>query len=195
MPSYDHSYEREIFEKAASGWIAFAKTVFESERLAFEIDDKGGVHPKIDTAFQSERHEIVRGLGDPKHARAKGCVEEAYQHFREGTPAGYKASIRSVFEAVETVFQNLVGDRLNRGSIENKLVPLLADTWKADEPKTWTAIGKSLASWADAFHLYGDAIFAVIRVPRFTVERRVQVSGLESGSIRNAPATTAAVKR
>jgi hypothetical protein len=137
-------------------FVEFARRVFSEENLAFEIDDHGGVHPLVDGAFNNEMAEVLQHLDAPAYANAKQHFETALKHF-DAKPQDTRGAVKSAFETVEEVFQLIVGDRFTRGSIENKLTPLVVATYPDDDPETWRRVVRSWAEWADGLHIYRHA--------------------------------------
>jgi hypothetical protein len=134
-------------------WLPFCRMVFSDEGLNYRIDEAGGVHPLVDEEFQTSRQTLLAVLDAPRYAGARSHFEDAHRHFGK-QPAETKEAIWSMFQCVETVFQLLVGGRLNSGNIRDKLTPKLVEKYSADDSKAWKKITDSMADWTDAFHLY-----------------------------------------
>lgn len=134
-------------------WLPFCRMVFRDEGLNYRIDERGGVHPLIDEEFQVARQALLAVLTKSRYRGALDHFETAHRHLAKHPPETRQA-IWSMFQCVETLFQLLIVGKLNRGNIENKLVPKLEMAYPNDDKKSWKKLADSLSDWADAFHQY-----------------------------------------
>jgi hypothetical protein len=140
-------------KKFAEAWIPFCRAVLAEEGLNYRIDDRGGVHPLVDEAFQLQRQTLLAVLGSERYAGARDHFETAHKHLGEQPPETRQA-IWSMFQCVETIFQLLVAAKFNRGNIENKLPTVVQLANPTDDPESWKKVCDGLADWTDAFHRY-----------------------------------------
>jgi hypothetical protein len=144
-------------ENAATGWVREARRIFSEERLAYEIDEKGIVHPAVDKEFQRNRQSTVAGLQMPRYANSLAAFERVSDELASLPPNG-KDAWRAVFTAVEGLFRLMFpsATQLNAGAVETNLSGLLRKLYSSD-PVALRAANKQLASfkdWVDASHNY-----------------------------------------
>ena len=89
---------------SATIWLNETRRIFSEERLAYEIDDGGIVHPAVDKEFQRNRQATVAGLQMPRYANSLAAFERISDELASQPPNG-KEAWRAVFTAVEGLFK------------------------------------------------------------------------------------------
>lgn len=127
--------------------------------MAYEIDERGGVHPLIDAEFQRNRHETLVSLASSRYAN----VDHAYRAaFKRLTVQSFdtKAAVRDIFDAAESLFKLMVSPRnpnLTSSSVESELRRIVDRAFASSDDANKQAGGRTLSSfakWADACHPY-----------------------------------------
>jgi hypothetical protein len=142
---------------AATRWLTEARRIFSEERLAYEIDDRGIVHPAVDKEFQRNRQATVAGLQMPRYANSLAAFERISDELAALPPNG-KDAWRTVFAAVEGLFRLMFqsATQLNASAVEANLAGLIQRLYGSDAVAL-RAANKQLASfkdWVDASHFY-----------------------------------------
>jgi hypothetical protein len=141
----------------AARWLNEVRRIFSEERLAYEIDDSGIVHPAVDKEFQRNRQATVAGLQMPRYANSLAAFERISDELASQPPNG-KDAWRAVFAAGEGLFRLMFpsATQLNAGAVETNLTPVVQRLYGSDVVALRAAI-KQLASfkdWVDASHNY-----------------------------------------
>ena len=90
-------------EESANRWRDDVRRVFAEEHLAYEIDDVGGVHPRVDREFQENLASAVAGLQSETHRGVRELVESASKYLH-ATPPNHRQALRLMLSAAETLF-------------------------------------------------------------------------------------------
>lgn len=115
--------------------LAFVKRALEEEALNYQIDDLGGMHYRVDAAFEATYQSTLSVLSDPAYKAVRTAFEKAEQELLI-CPPDTKDALQDLFEAAETLVKIL----LNAGkSLDANLV------------------GKELRSYVDRFYATADA--------------------------------------
>jgi hypothetical protein len=150
------SYLRNSYSLDESAFIGGLRRIFKEENLAFEIDDLGGVHPLVDTAFNSLRLSSIAALSEERYSATAQNVE-AIDFYLLQEPADYIGAIRSTFGANENLFKLMYKvPRLDSRTAGEKLGRDLQALY-SDHPTLQSAAAKSLESfkdWINAAHFY-----------------------------------------
>jgi hypothetical protein len=141
----------------ATQWLEGARRIFSEERLAYEIDHDGVVHPAVDKEFQRNRQATVAGLQTPRYANSLAAFERISDELAKQPPSG-KDAWRAVFTAVEGLFRLMYPStsQLNAGTIESHLAGVVQKLYQGDAAAQ-RAGNKQVASfkdWVDASHNY-----------------------------------------
>jgi len=137
-------------------WREFVARALREENVGYAIDRLGGMHYFVDQEFEQSRVSVVRGLDRPRYAGVRAAFEDAHRHL-DAQPPDTKASVRSMFEALEILAKLIVpgSKRLSRQLVTEKLQSdatwLLPD---AIEVKALEKIFEGIADWVDAMHIY-----------------------------------------
>lgn len=137
--------------------IDFIQKVFRDQNVAYSIDEKGGIHPFVDTAFTSQLSETIRNLSDAELSAARSLVEASERSLLASSFDG-RTSVRSIFDAVENVFKllNSGSNQMNKAAINDKLRPQLLSNLVngSHEYRATSKLVDSLQDWVDAGHNY-----------------------------------------
>jgi hypothetical protein len=143
-------------EESANRWRDGVRRVFAEEHLAYEIDDIGGVHPRVDREFQENLATAIAGLQTDHHRGVRELVENASKYLN-ATPPNYGQAWRLTLSAAETLFgQMFPYVPLSAEEIERRLRPLVQQAYDGDEPAQ-RAAGKMLTAlkvWVEGSHEY-----------------------------------------
>lgn len=134
-----------------------AREVFEEEQIAYRIDDEGGVHLKVDAAFEGERVSLISGLGSARYNNVRSNLDATF-HALDETPPDYKRAVRAIFSAAEGLFKLSFQKplQMNTAEIQTRLKPAI-DRIYADNTYALRSSQKqveSLRDWVDGVHFY-----------------------------------------
>jgi len=160
---HGNAYFAGIARAAPAKFRSAIATLFHEERMAYEIDDKGGVHASIDAEFQRNRQAAIHSLLPARYTNVRSGLEAAFQrlaieHFDT------KAAVRDIFDAAESLFKMIVAPRnpnLSEGSVKDDLKPVINRAFAREDAATQQAAARSLSSfgkWADACHPYRHGV-------------------------------------
>ncbi|MEO8157921.1 MAG: hypothetical protein ABI648_09005 [Betaproteobacteria bacterium] len=140
----------------ADAWHAFVTRTLREENMAYALDEKCGVHFFVDEEFERNRVSALRSLEAPRYAGVRAAFEAAHGYL-DAQPPDTKASVRSMFEALE-ILARLIDPQsknLNKWSTENKLKELaLSGVTDATERDSIAKTFDGLAQWVDGLHNY-----------------------------------------
>src|SRR5262245_46661430 len=143
-------------DQIASWWRDVVKQIFAEEHLAYEIDDAGGIHPRVDGEFQRNLTAAVAGLTSPRHHEVRRQLDEVAKHLTAAPPS-YKHAWRAMHLALERVFGLMFPyARLTGDEIERRLVPLVQRAYDGDAVAQQAAqrMLNALKEWVEASQLY-----------------------------------------
>lgn len=150
------NFARQGVSKQAE-WLREVRRIFTEENVRYRVDDKGGVHPLVDTMFELLEVAAVKDLGLPRYANALAAFK-AYQAAMDKPPTDGKAAIRGVFEAAEIVFKLAFprAPRLARDLLEQNLGPALNARYArtSEAQRSSQQVLKAMGQWVDAAHHY-----------------------------------------
>lgn len=142
---------------SSNNLIDFIQRVFREQYVAYRIDEKGGIHPFIDTTFTSELAETINSLSVAELGAAKALVEISERSLLAPSFDG-RLSVRSIFDAVENIFKlmNPGANQLNKAAIVEKLKPQLLNGLNNSSPelRATSKLVDSLHDWVEAGHNY-----------------------------------------
>jgi hypothetical protein len=176
LPSYWHQFIREcrtpdfldtvtvvyrhlfwhVGEETANWWRDAVRRIFAEENLAYEIDDVGGVHPRVDREFQRNLTSAVAGLQPDRFQLVRELIESANNNL-SADPPNYKQAWRATLSAVEALFGLMFPyARLTGDEIANRLQPLVSRVYEGDEPAQRAALAMlcALQEWVEASRHY-----------------------------------------
>ncbi|MGH8515260.1 MAG: hypothetical protein ACREV8_15230 [Gammaproteobacteria bacterium] len=143
-------------EESANRWRDGVRRVFVEEHLAYEIDDIGGVHPRVDREFQENLTSAVAGLQSENHRGVRELVESASKYLH-ATPPNHRQALQLMLSAAETLFGQMFPHvRLSAEEIERRLRPVVQRAYDGDEPAQRAAgeMLTALKAWVEASHEY-----------------------------------------
>ncbi len=140
--------------------ISHVEAVFRQQSVSYRIDEKGGIHPFVDSAFSSELFEIVRELSRSEFNAAREHIEAAEKCLLDYDFRGNQA-VRSAFDAIENIYKLMFPRRthLNNDGIRDDLRPLFENAFAKDEVerRATAKLIDGLKSWVEAGHNYRHA--------------------------------------
>ena len=143
-------------EDAANSWRDAVRQIFTDERLVYEIDDLGGVHPKVDREFQRNLVSAVVGFQSERYQQVRELIEACSNNL-VAEPPNYKQAWRATLSAAEVLFGLIFPyARLSTDEIERHLRPLVKRTYEGD-PTAQKAAREMVAGferWVAASHSY-----------------------------------------
>jgi hypothetical protein len=143
----------------APGWLEFVQRVFEEENLGYRVDERGGVHYFVDEEFERNRIFALSCLTGSRYTAVAKAFEDSHQKL-DSQPPDTKASVRSIFEAVEILYKLLTDaqerDRLNSSGVRNKLKSMIQKIYEKDETARKVAehLMEGFCDWIEALHMY-----------------------------------------
>lgn len=147
---------RSSYNRDVSRFTTEVQRIFREESLAYELDDVGGVHPVVDSAFGATKHSAIAALSSPRYAATASNVE-AIDTSLKMIPPDYKAAIRSSFAATENLFKLMYSlPRLDSKSAGDRIGPDQQSLYK-DSPVLQSASSKLLEGfkdWINAVHFF-----------------------------------------
>lgn len=141
----------------SADWLSGARRIFSEERLAYEIDDKGIVHPAVDKEFQRNRQATVAGLQLPRYANSLAAFERISGELAS-EPPNVKEAWRAVFASVEGLFKLMFpsAQRLNAAAVKGNLRGIVHKLYPEDAVAQQAAdkLVAAFEDWVDASHNY-----------------------------------------
>lgn len=140
----------------ARSFIQFVSRAMAEENLQFEIDERGGVHFRVDGAFQASRQAAIDALNRPGQAAARVAFEEA-QRALVDHPGDSLTAVRRAFDAVENIFKMTFGtSRLGETEIQKHL-KMIGDAEGCRAGNAARRINDAFGDWVNACHQYRHA--------------------------------------
>lgn len=141
-----------------SNWVERVQQAIETHNMAFEIDVRGGMHHKVDAAFQRSAEMTLSCLADGKFEAARSEVEAALDFLTQTRPDP-KMAVVNVFMAAENVFKLVAGTEtaLTKSSITQDLRRLCQKRSADIDPvanRSINSLISSVGDWVDACHPY-----------------------------------------
>jgi hypothetical protein len=144
------------WRQAAENWRLFVARALREENVGYLVDAASGVHYFVDEEFERNRASTLSVLNIPRYAGVRAALEDAYRHM-DNDPPDTKATVRSIFEALEIQVKQMVETKnLNRWVVENKLKERCLELFGGDPvaEKAVSHLFDSFADWVDALHNY-----------------------------------------
>lgn len=149
-------YEIRFSDESRHRFRDEATRILREENLAFTIDEQGGIHPLVDTAFTQATNATIVGLAGTRYNATLQMVEKIDGYLLQ-EPSNYVAAIRSVFGACENLFKLMYGGpRLDAKSATEKLTTTQQRLYEG-YPTMQRSSAKLLygfKEWIDAAHFY-----------------------------------------
>lgn len=153
----DNKFQPERSRVTRERLLQEAREIFEEEQIAYQIDDQGGVHLKIDAAFEGERASLISGLGDARYNNVRSNLDATFRALDE-TPPDYKGAVRAIFSAAEGLFKLIFSKplQMNTAEIQARLKPAIDRIYADNTPALRSSHKQveSLRDWVDGAHVY-----------------------------------------
>jgi hypothetical protein len=149
-------------KRLAELWAKSVDLAMREENVEYRVDERGGVHPRIDAEFEHNRTATIAALQALRYRAALDQFESAHRALDELPPNG-KNAIRDTFECLETLFKLACGEpkvqRLNSRGVEQRLKPIVLPLYATNGPAREAAgrMCDSFADWINAGHQYRHA--------------------------------------
>jgi hypothetical protein len=140
----------------ATRWCQEVRRIFEEENVHYTVDDRGGVHFKIDAEFEHNRAATIACLQDARYRNALNEFEGAMAALAKAPPDG-KLAIRATFGAAEGLFRLMFPNSPRLTAQEaQRLEPLIQGLHAADGVARGarSKLLNSFKDWIDAAHFY-----------------------------------------
>jgi hypothetical protein len=141
-----------ISEDTANWWRDIVRRIFAEENLAYEIDDVGGVHPRIDSEFQRNVASAVASLRPERYQKVRELMERASGNLSTNPP-NYRQAWRATLSAMEVLFALMFPQaRFTAEEIDRHLTPLVERAYQ-DDPASQKAALRMLTclhEWVEA---------------------------------------------
>lgn len=147
----------ERHRNVATGWLERTRRIFSEERLAYEIDDNGIVHPAVDKGVSEKSAGHRGGTSDASLCKQLGSLREDIGRTRLAAaerPGGLACGVRSVEGLFKLMFAS--APQLNAGAVDALLASVVQKLYQGDTTAQRSA-SKQLAAfkeWVDASHNY-----------------------------------------
>ncbi len=145
-----------VSDGTANWWREVLRQIFAEENLAYEIDDVGGVHPRVDREFQRNIASAVAGLQSERYLDVRALLERASSNL-SADPPNYKQAWRSTLSALEALFALMFPQaRLTADEIERRMPALVQRAYGGD-PTAQRAARRMLTGfqeWVEASRHY-----------------------------------------
>lgn len=137
-------------------WIKFCQRALDEENISFFMDHAGGIHYKVDQAFQYNKLAAMDALNSADSFAAREAFEEAQIEISSASGSTLTA-VRRSFDAVENIFKlRFRTSRLGATEIKSKLADI-ANHEGTVATNAARRINESFAEWVNACHQYRHA--------------------------------------
>lgn len=155
-----HNYLNEGFYFNPDDTAKFLREVqriFQEERVRYYVDEKGGVHLAVDSAFEQTRISSVQALSSNRYEGVRTSLDEAYAALDQLPPDG-KTALRQVFFSNESLFRLIFpkAHQLGKGEMQKHLKPAVDQKYSGQSPALHAA-QKQLSQyieWVSGAHFY-----------------------------------------
>jgi hypothetical protein len=141
-----------VSEDIANWWRDSVRQIMAEENLAYEIDDVGGVHPRIDSEFQRNVASALAGLEAERYRNVRDLLERASGNLSTNPP-NYRQAWRATLSAMEAVFALMFPQvRFTIEEIERYLKPRVERAYQGDPTSQKAALRMltCLLEWVEA---------------------------------------------
>jgi hypothetical protein len=145
-----------VGDQAANAWRDAVRQIFAQENLAYEIDDAGGVHPRVDGEFQRNMASTIAGLQSERYQPVRALLERAASNLA-AEPPNCRQAWRATLSAVEAQFGLMFPyARLTIDEIDRRLLPLVQRVYRhnATAQKAARSMVASFREWLEVSHHY-----------------------------------------
>ena len=145
-----------VNEIAANWWRDAVRKIFNEENLAYELDDAGGVHPRVDREFQRNVVSAVAGLQSERYKEIRELIEISSINL-SADPPNYKQAWRATYSSIEVLFGLMFPyARLSPDQIGRRLRPLVERAYEGDvtAQKAAYRMLAGFEQWVESSHHY-----------------------------------------
>lgn len=136
--------------------LTFIQRAMDEENVSFEMDELGGIHYRVDAAFQSSKRAALDVLELGTSKAALEAFVEAHQALTSH-PRNTLTAVRRAFDAVENLFKmRFDTSRLGASEIKAKL-KAAGDCEDSTAANTVGRLNAAFAEWVNACHQYRHA--------------------------------------
>lgn len=136
--------------------VKFVRRCLDEENISFEMDEAGGLHYRVDEAFQNSRSASLAALDKPDQVAARMAFEEANRALT-GHPSDTLLAVRRAFDAVENLFKIRFGTaRLGMAEIRTAL-QTIGDASGSRAGDAARRLNAAFGEWTNACHQYRHA--------------------------------------
>jgi hypothetical protein len=143
----------------APSWKNFVECVFKEENLGYKLDPECGVHYFVDEEFEKNRLSSLSCLTNPRYVAVAVAFEDSYSKL-DLQPADTKGSVRSIFEALEILYNLIVHTeektRLDSHGVIKNLKPMIQSLYNDDKTACIAAehLLDGFCDWIEALQMY-----------------------------------------
>ncbi|MCK1337155.1 hypothetical protein IVB38_14235 [Bradyrhizobium sp. 38] len=138
-------------------FLQTSRRIFYEERLSYRIDDRGGVHFKVDAEFSANTNSTITAIESPRYANVRAEFEKGMAALSNAVPDG-KEAIRGVFGAAECLYRLIFARAAKLTSADaTRALGAAAQSLYASDPvaqRTASKMVNAFADWVDACHNY-----------------------------------------
>lgn len=149
--------EKSIGSGGAQALHQSIERIISEERIGYWIDELGGLHPKVDVAFDAVRSDLIRSLSGAKYEAARAHLEQADKALLMD-PIDGRAAIRCTFDVIENIFKQAFSGvtHVNNREIKDKLPPHFQKRHPSNQQdlRASLKIVDSFNSWVEAVHFF-----------------------------------------
>jgi hypothetical protein len=117
------------------GWKSFVSRALHEENLSYQLDNECGIRFYVDEEFNRNILSVISSLEGARYVAVADALKHAFEKI-SSIPPETKNSIRSIYEAVETLFKimfNIQGkERLSSVTIKQHLQPFIEQIYSND---------------------------------------------------------------
>ena len=145
--------------RPATYWRDFVRDAFRERNVGYQVDDRCGVHPLVDTEFDRNRTAAIAALQPARYRAALERFDAAHEALEAAPPDG-KRAIEDTFEATEIVFKLLCDSpkvsRLAAHAVDQNLKPIVQSLYAGNGPALQAAdlFLSAFMHWVNAAHNY-----------------------------------------
>jgi len=139
-------------------WLNRVEHALVAQNMAYEVDEAGGMHLKVDIAFHRSSELTLECLAAAQFADASKAVAAAFDFLTHIHP-DTKLAVINIFMAAETVFKLIAdtGTALTMGSVDKELRTIVQRHYRNGDQagnQASNAMCSSIADWVNACHPY-----------------------------------------
>ena len=121
-----------VNESAANWWRDAVRQIFNDENLAYQIDDAGGVHPRVDREFQRNVVSAVAGFQSERYKKDSRVDEHQLAQSQCRTSQLQASMACNIFSRGNTLGLMFPYARLTTDEVKRRLRPLVDLAYEGD---------------------------------------------------------------